>query len=231
MEKSVFSRKSDLSLPCHFAVIAVCLFSIFLIGTASGMPMRDFGIIAAVFAVLTLFTAVSVDRRLHARITQRQPRLWQIAVNDVPVGTIADGQYAALLRGVLRNWRVAVEQLVFSLKWATVLAGKMALISPVVLFWLLTLLAIAFPNESMPMVQELFVDWQARAWNSATLQNTIGITGMLASFLAILSMPARSLSRYELAADRLLRRHLNTPADGDVQVFRLPAHTDHANPA
>ncbi|OAE61626.1 hypothetical protein A7J71_09900 [Achromobacter insolitus] len=227
----MFSRKSDLSLPCHFVVIAVCLLFIFLIGTASGMPMREFGIIAAGFAVLTLFTAVSVDRRLQARITQRQPWLWQIAVNDVPVGTIADGQYAAILRGVLRNWRVAAEQIQSSLNWATVFAGKVVLISPLVLFWLLALLSIAFPDESMPMVQELFADWQARAWNSATLQNTIGITGMLSFFLAILSMPARSLSRYELAADRLLRRHLNTPADGDVQVFRLPAHTDHANPA
>lgn len=227
----MFARKSELSFPCSFAVLSVCLLFIFLIGTASGMPMPEFGILAGVLAILTLFTAVSVDRRLHARITQRRPWLWQIAVNDVPVGTITDGQYAALLRGVLRNWRVAVEQLMSSLKWAAVLAGKMALVSPVVLFWLLTLLAIAYPDESMPMVQELFVDWQARAWDSASLKNTIGITGMLAFFLAFFSMPARSLSRYELAADRLLRRHLNTPADGDVQVYRLPANTDHANPA
>lgn len=225
----MFSRKSELSFPCSFAVLSVCLFFIFLVGAASGMPVPGFGILAGVLAILTLFTAVSVDRRLQARITQRQPWLWQIAVNDVPVGTITDGHYAALLRGVLRNWRVAVEQLMSSLKWAAVLTGKMALISPVVLFWLLTLLAITFPDESMPMVQELFVDWQARAWDSATLKNTIGITGMLSFFLAFFSMPARSLSRYELAADRLLRRHLNTPADGDVQVYRLPANTDHEN--
>ncbi len=226
----MFLLKSHLSFPCRFAVFAVCLLFIFLIGTASDMPMPGFAILAGAYAVLSLCTAVSDDRRLRARITQPQPWIWEIVVNDVPVGTISDGQYAALLRGVLRNWRVAAEQLVYSLKWATVLAGKMVLISPLVLFWLLALLSIAFPDESMPMVQELLADWQARAWSSATLKNTVGITGMLAFFLAFFTMPARSPSRYELGADRELRQRFNTPADGDVQV-RLSGVTHHANPA
>jgi len=105
----------------------------------------------------------------------------------------------------------------------------MVLISPLVLFWLLALLSIVFPDESMPMVQELLADWQARAWSSATLKNTVGITGMLAFFLAFFSMPARSPSRYELAADRELRQHFNTPADGDVQV-RISVFSNPANP-
>jgi len=225
----MFYRKSDLSFPCQFAVIAVSLLFIFLIGTASGLPMPGFGILAGVFALLTLFTAVSEDRRLRARVTRPQPWIWQIAVNNVPVGTITDKQYAAILRSVLRNWRVAAVQILSSLSWATVFAGKIVLISPLVLFWLLALLSIAFPDESMPMVQELFADWQARAWGSATLKNTVGITGMLAFFLAFFSMPARALSRYELAADRLLREHFNTPADGDVQV-RISVFSNPANP-
>lgn len=218
----MYFRKSDLSFPCRIAVITICSLLIFLIGTASGMPMSDFGILAGVFAAFTIFIAVSTDRRLQARTTKPQPWIWEIAVNDVPVGTITDGQYAAILRGVLRNWRVAVEQLVSSLKWAAVLAGKMVLISPLVLFWLLALLVITFPDESMPVVQELLADWQARAWGSL-MQNTVGITGMLAFFLAFFSMPARSLSRYEQAVDRRLRLYFNTPADGDVQALRLPA--------
>ncbi|MFJ3465167.1 hypothetical protein [Achromobacter spanius] len=219
----MYLRKSDLSFPCRIAVFTICSLFIFLIGTASGMPMSDFGILAGVFAAFTIFIAVRTDRRLQARTTKPQPWIWEIAVNDVPVGTITDGQYAAILRGVLRNWRVAAEQLSASLKWAAILAGKMVLISPLVLFWLLTVLAIAFPDESMPIVRELFVDWQARAWGSVSLKNTVGITGMLAFFLAFFSMPARSLSRYEQAVDRRLRLYLNTPADGDVQALRLPA--------
>lgn len=226
----MFLRKSDLPFPCRFAVFAMCLFLIFLIGTASGMSMPGFGIIAGVYAALSIFTAVRDDRRLRARIARPQPWIWEIVVNDVPVGTISDGQYAALLHCVLRNWRVAVEQLAYSLKWATVLAGKMVLLSPLMLFWLLALLFIAFPDESMPIVQELFADWQARAWSSANLKITVGITGMLALFLAFFSSPARSPSRYELATDRELRQRFNTPADGDVQV-RLSVQTHHANPA
>lgn len=225
----MYFRKSEISFPCRIAVFTICSLLIFLIGTASGMPMSDFAILAGVFAAFTIFIAVSTDRRLRARIRQPKAWIWQIVVNDVPVGTISDGQYAALLRGVLRNWRVAAEQLVYSLKWATVLAGKMVLTSPLVLFWLLALLSIAFPDESMPMVQELLADWQARAWSSAPLKNTVGITGMLAFFLALFSMPARSPSRYELAADRELRQHSNTPADGDVQV-RISVFSYPANP-
>ncbi|MFJ3465294.1 hypothetical protein [Achromobacter spanius] len=219
----MYFRKSDLSFPCRIAVFTICSLFIFLFGTARGMPMSDFGILAGVFAAFTIFIAVRTDRRLHARITQPQPWIWEIAVNDVPVGTITDGQYAAILRGVLRSWRVAAEQLLDSMKWAAVLAGKMVFISPLVLFWLLALLIITFPNESMPVVQELFANWQGRAWGSPMLKNTVGTTGMLAFFLAFFSMPARSLSRYEQAVDRRLRLYFNTPADGDVQALRLPA--------
>lgn len=222
-------KNLDLSLPFRFTVIAFCLLLVFVIGMASGMQMPVFGISAGVVAAVMYVTAVSYDRRLKARVAQPRPIVWKVTVNGISVGTMADRHYAAIQRSVLRNSGVAVEQLVSSSKWSAALAVKMLLIWPLVLFWLLALLAMAFPNEAVPMLQELSAEWHARAWGSATLTNIVGITGAISIFLAYLSMPPRVRSRYKQATDVLLRLHFNTAADGDVQVHRLPAYTNHAS--
>ena len=102
------------------------------------------------------------------------------------------------------------------------LAVKMLFVFPVVVFWLLALLAMIIPDEAMPFLTNLYVEWNEHAMKSVMLTNIVGMIGMLSVFLAFLSMPARSLSSYKQSTGRLLRLHFNTPADGDVYVSRFP---------
>lgn len=215
-------KKFEPSLLFWLGGPAVGLLLIFVIGTASGMPMIEFGISAGVFALFVYFTAARYDRQLQGRIADPQPWIWQVSVNDISIGAITDADYAAILRKVLRDGNMALDHLVSCLRWTIALAAKMFFVFPVVVFWLLALLAMIIPDEAMPFLTKLYVEWNEHAMKSVMLTNIVGVIGMLSFFLAFLSMPARALSSYKQATGRLLRLHFNTPADGDVYVSRFP---------
>ncbi|MNL44371.1 hypothetical protein D3C87_1669430 [compost metagenome] len=123
---------------------------------------------------------------------------------------------------------MALDQLASGLKWALGLAGKIMFIVPVLVFWTLTLIAVALPDEIMPFLQRLSAEWHARGPGSTLIGNIAGVIGMLAIFSAFLSTPTNSRC-YKQAANRLLRQHFNTPADGVVLVLRMAARGAHAN--
>ncbi|MBO1014973.1 hypothetical protein IPU70_15540 [Achromobacter sp. SD115] len=215
-------KKFEPSLLFWLGGPAVGLLLIFGIGAASGLSMYPFGMSAALFAIFVYFTAAHYDRQLQGRIADPQPWIWQVSVNGVSIGAITDADYAAILRTVLRDGNMALDHLVSSLKWTIALAVKMLFVFPVVVFWLLALLAMIIPDEAMPFLTNLYVEWNEHAMKSVMLTNIVGMIGMLSVFLAFLSMPARSLSSYKQSTGRLLRLHFNTPADGDVYVSRFP---------
>lgn len=201
------------------AIVALLL--VCVIGTASGLPVVGFGACIAAFAFFSYFIAANYDRHLGARIAQPQPWDWMVHINGVWVGTIPDAQYAALLRKVLRDKGVALDQLAASLKWAIALAAKVMLIVPVVIFWGLALITVAYPDEVVPFLHKFWTEWHAHASGSVFRQNFIFGVGVLSIFSAFLTMPAHSRA-YKQASDRLLRQYFHIRSDGNVWVHRLP---------
>jgi len=202
------------------AVLSLLL--VFIIGLASGLPMRGFGACVATFSIVSYFVTANYDRQLGARITQPRPFEWTVMVNGVSVGTIRDAEYAAILRHVLRDSGVAFHQLASFLKWTITVALKVMTFVPVIVFWMLALIAVALPDELMPFLHVLSAAWQARASGGALVENFVGVISMLAILSALLTTPARSRC-YERAVHRLIRQHFNTPADGWVLVHRKAA--------
>jgi hypothetical protein len=223
-------KKFEPSLLFWLGGPAVGFLLIFGIGAATGLPMYTFGMSAVVFAIFVYFIAARYDRQLQGRIADPQPCIWQVSVNGVSIGAIPDADYADILRKVLRDGNMALDHLLSSFKWTISLAVKMFFVFPVVVFWLLALLALISPDEAIPSLAKLYAEWNEHPMKSVMLTNIVGTIGMLSFLLALLSMPARTLSSYRQTTGRLLRLHFNTPADGDVDVHQLPVYTNDANP-
>jgi hypothetical protein len=207
---------------------AIALLLVFAVGTAFGLPMVGFGACVASFGFISYFVAANYDRQLGVRITQPQPWEWMVHVNGVEVGTIRDVDYAAILRKVLRDDYVATAQLASFLKWAIAIAAKTMIYVPVMVFWTLALIAVALPDELVPFLQKLSAEWHARPSDGVLLGNIIGVMGVFSVFSAFLTTPARSRC-YTQAVNLLIRQHFDTPADGDVWVYRMPARGNHAS--
>nr|CAC79177.1 hypothetical protein 25.6 kDa [uncultured bacterium] len=154
------------------------------------------------------------------RITENKPTTWKVWLNNVPIGTLSDSEYAAVQLEVFQDARPFLGQLANTAHVALTFAGKLLVAVPLFLFWLFVGAAIVTPESCTETLHALqtasTADVQAFV---RLLMTTIATAAIIFVGLMIIVGSRFGFKNHFAAAvaDRL-RERFNTPAQGDVFV-------------
>lgn len=179
----------------------------------------------AVLSIGLNYLADKYEERLNARVKADQPVMWHVCMNDVEVGKVSDSEYAALLLLAFRDGHLALAQFFNLGRMALVLLEKLLVAVPLQVIWGAVALAIFSPESITEIVREFQKADPASITSSAHTLLQLWLTIMFLTICGMAMMGYRFGFRnyYSEAVNRMLRRHCNTPTDGDVQL--LPTAT------
>lgn len=113
----------------------------------------EVGAICAVQTGVFYWAFRRYERHLNGRLNNDQ--VWQVVLNDVPVGNIRDAQYAAILKRGLNSpmlyWKQALN--LGSVLLNVILYGYKAI--PIGLFWFAVALAVLVPDSFVQMLHSI----------------------------------------------------------------------------
>lgn len=134
--------------------IAVAVVSGALVACIAGAMVADLAAGALGFVVAFLTTTGRQRQRaaLQARIDNPAGLSWEVVVNDVRVGTLADAHYAAIERGVLDDWSLYFAQARNVAEVCSRAAGKLLFAVPMTLFWLWIAVVAFDPHSAVAVI-------------------------------------------------------------------------------
>lgn len=145
---------------------------------------------------------------------------YDVSMNGVALGTLSGSQYAAMRRRARRDWHNALAQLGNLAVVALVVFGRLLRGVPLVCFWFAAGLALYAPDEYANLVGTL-QQADPAAIASAT-RNGLGLAmTILLLALCLLMLFGQRVgfkNCYDAALASMLRRHFNTPAEGDISL-------------
>jgi hypothetical protein len=195
-----------------------------LFGSYSGwLGLLSVVVMTVAFNIGFNYLADRHDERLTARVKADQPVMWNVCMNGVKVGKVSDSQYAAMQRMAFRDGRLALTQFLNLGRIALVIVEKLLVAVPLLVFWAAVALAIFSPESYTDMVRE-FQKAGLTAITSAArslLQLALSVMFLVVGGMAMMGYRFGFKNHYSEAVNRMLRQHCNTPADGDVQLWRM----------
>lgn len=139
-------------------------FADLIVGVLMGVPAAGFacllfGALGGALGALVAFLAATGSQRHRAAVQQRidapVPIRWDVLINKVRVGSMADCDFAVLEKGVHGDWRVFRAQ-GRNLVIVCVRAARMLLIAvPVTLFWVALVLIVLDPGGTAAATDSL----------------------------------------------------------------------------
>lgn len=178
---------------------------------------------AVVSGLLILAVQFLADRHADTykrRITENKPTTWKVWLNNVPIGSLSDAEYAAVQLEVFRAAGPFLAQLANVARVALTFASKLLVAVPLLLFWLIFGTAIGSPEAFTTSLQELQAAGPAEVQAAVRGLLFVILTTSIMSLGLMLLVGVRFGFKNHFAAataDRL-RERFNTPAQGDVFV-------------
>jgi hypothetical protein len=192
------------------------------------VPTSGWSVLACALLLTAAFSlgADYLFRRQEAHLTQRMQAdaspEWGVILNGVSIGRITDAQYAEIRRTVLRNGRIAFEQLGNIIHTGLAAAAKALSNLPLILIWTLLFATMAFPEDLVSLIQEIqrasVLEIVAFMQDLATL--TIALSAATMGLLALLGYDFGYRDCYREAVDRMVRRHCRAAAVGSLHLIR-----------
>lgn len=168
-------------------------------------------------------------RQLDARMNNDV--VWQVVLNDVPVGNIDDAQYASILKNCLYNpglyWKQTLNMGRVLLN--VVLYGYKAI--PIGMFWIAVAMAVLIPDafaQMMQSFQTLDALGTAALLTQAvsTMASGLVLVGVWYFFSIFLMGTTKNASLFgfqncfDEAAAKAIRQHCAVPAEGVLELRR-----------
>lgn len=173
---------------------------------------------AALFAFLASLLFDSYEATLTARVMDEADFDWDVSMNGVNIGRIADSQYAAIQRHALRDRHLVVAQ---ALNVGAVIANiltKVIVGAPVVAFWSLVALSFSTRTHADQFTQAGTVVNLHMLFESFRFLTPIAIIVVAIWILAAVVTGRRFgfKNRYAESVSRTIRQQCNTPTDGAI---------------
>lgn len=178
---------------------------------------------AALSGLFVLGVQFLADRHAEGykrRISENKPTTWKVWLNNVPIGTLSDAEYAAVQFEVFQDARPFLAQLANTAHVALTFAGKLLVAVPLCLFWMFFGAAIVWPESYTETLHAL------QTASTADVQAAVRMLMTTTAIASIISVGLMMLFGFRFGfknhfaaavADRL-RERFNTPAQGDVFV-------------
>lgn len=213
----------------HRAVSAmVWLFSVLLAAIAS-LPwhltdLPAFLVYCGTTAAFVFHLLTKYEHALDARITAGNAgTVWQVQINGVTVGELADSDYAAIRRSVFLDGRTYGAQLMNLANVALRMLNYLYVAVPLAAFWMALGAFFFAPNafaEAIDAIQKI------------TPAQAVAAIPMLAQLLVLVSVLTLGLhfaigrqfgfvNQFDLACGSRVRRAVSCAADGGVSLFRI----------
>jgi len=213
----------------HRAVSAmVWLFSVLLAAIAS-LPwhltdLPAFLVYCGTTAAFVFHLLTKYEHALDARITAGNAgTVWQVQINGVTVGELADSDYAAIRRSVFLDGRTYGAQLMNLANVALRMLNYLYVAVPLAAFWMALGAFFFAPNafaEAIDAIQKI------------TPAQAVAAIPMLAQLLVLVSVLTLGLhfaigrqfgfvNQFDLACGSRVRRAVSCAADGSVSLFRI----------
>jgi len=160
-------------------------------------------------------------RALNARIEAKDGFVWDVEVNQVKVGSIADADYARIRRRVFSDVRVYVAQVLNLLRVASNSFDYCYRAIPLGLFWIGVALAVFSPETISSVLAAL----QTLTAESIK-QHTLSMAQSALALLMLLSVALHWMfgfgfvNRFDEAVGTAVRKHCGVAADGSVVLSR-----------
>lgn len=183
---------------------------------------------AGAIALVCTFLADALLRRYLGSLETRKAAdngpAWDVEVNQVKVGTIADSDYAAIRLRVFDDARTYYAQALNILRVAFSALDYCYRAMPLAAFWAAVALFFLAPDtfsETVSAVQRATAD---------ELKHAVGFAGTLLSFSMILAVSVHwalgisrfgFIDRFDEAIGTAVRQHCSVAADGSVVLSRL----------
>ncbi|MGT2460233.1 hypothetical protein ACU4GI_46975 (plasmid) [Cupriavidus basilensis] len=194
----------------------------------------------AIVAGLTLLISVGFkflveryDAGLTQRMLAREPIYWEVWINGVSVGLVSDTQYAAMQQHAYRDGRNALAQVANIGRVALAIAGNLVIVVPLLAFWAAVALAILAPESFASAALQVRIGESGAVATAVgpLLRATFGIAIATLFGIALFGHRFGFKNCFAAAVGRMLRRHCNTPAEGDIRLERImpnvaPAHSN-----
>ncbi|KVP97027.1 hypothetical protein WJ97_14505 [Burkholderia ubonensis] len=211
------------------AVIVALAFTLLFGPTNNTVAGLVFVVLTTVIGSVALQVASNrYDARLTQRMEAKDSPTWDVQLNGVKVGRITDAEYAGMQQRAFRDGRNALAQLLNLGRMALVAVDKLVVAVPVVFFWGAVALVLFAPESYTEVIRE-FQKADAAATAKAIaafVQVGITVAVMAVGLMAAMGYRFGFRDYYGEAVNRMLRQHFNTPAEGDVHLFRVAADSD-----
>ncbi len=204
------------------SIIVAVVFT-FAFGAYSGLPSLALTmLLAAIFNIIIGGLADRHDAGLTKRMEADAPITWDVWINDVQVGTVTDAQYAAMQRHAARDGRNAAAQLFNLGKMALSVIDKLMIAVPLTCFWTAIAMAAFSPDTFIQIAQELQTTGPTAITAAVRSFMQVGVLvfAILVAMMVAMGLRLGFKNCYAVAVNRMLRRHCNTPVEGDVRLSR-----------
>lgn len=214
----------------RYLMLATAVLACFLVWLL-GSPF-----VMGVFAALIVIGGNEVRLRyigaLDRRMTAVDGPVWDIELNQVKVGMISDGEYAAIRRKCFSDQRLYVAQALNLLRVGLNAFDYCYRAIPLGLFWVIAAVATFSPDTIATVLAELH-----KAGPDA-IQGAVGNAArllVLVMFMAVFAHWVLGLSRFgyidrfDEATGAALRKHCKVAAEGSIVLVRWTDGAAHFN--
>ena len=204
------------------SIIVAVVFT-FVFGSYSGLPSLALTmLLTVIFNIIIGALADRYDAGLTKRMEADAPITWDVWINDVQVGTVTDAQYAAMKRHAARDGRNAAAQLFNIGQMALSVIDKLMIAVPLTCFWTAIAMAAFSPESFIEIAQELQTSGPAAITTvvRSFMQAGVLVFAILVAIMVAMGLRLGFKNCYAVAVNRMLRRHCNTPVEGDVRLSR-----------
>ncbi|MFJ1470236.1 hypothetical protein [Massilia orientalis] len=208
--------------------IAVAVVSGVLVACITGAMVSDLaaGALGCVVAFLTMTGHQRQRAALQARIDNPAALHWEVVVNDVLVGTLADAHYAALETAVLDDWRLYLAQARNFAEVCSRAGGKFLFAVPVTLFWL-GIAVVAFDPHSAVAVIDAVRTTPSTEIISAfgpIVRSLVAIVAVPMGVYALLAAPSFGYeNQFQAELGAAVRRRVQAAAAGRMLLVPVQA--------
>ena len=202
--------------------LTVAQVSSYIFGIYSGW-FSQFSVVVvmtAIFIAVIDYLLNRLDANYSNRIEANEAKFWDVWMNGVKVGSIADADYAMRQQLAFRDGRNALAQLLNAGRVAMNVLGKVYISVPLIMFWGALAIA-AFTPESFKATVQEFQKADSEVMLSSALvllKLVVTIASMIIGLMASFGHRFGFTNCYSTDVSRLLRIHCNVPAEGDISL-------------
>jgi len=162
-----------------------------------------------------------LDTSYSKRIEAKEKITWNVLMNGVNVGTVSDVQYAIMQQRSFRDGRNAIAQVLNLVRTVFCIIEKLIIAIPLSLFWGVVAFAISSPDSLSSALHDFKADPASIITSVGSFIHIVLTLMFIAvGIMFFIGYRFGFKNYYSAAVGRMLRQHCNTPADGDLTLYR-----------